>query len=703
MKNWFRRLTLRGKVQTVILATTTLVLLLLFLFQALLQYVELKQSVLEDAGLLAENIAARGTEPLLTNDRAAAKQVLRELAARPNIVCGQFFDRQGNLLAGYGQNLSPDYHQFFQQRTSPSSHFKFYLDHVCLHQPVMHEGAWLGTLVMQASLLDMQQGMLHFTATWGLTILAGWLFSWLLSRKFRDIISAPIERLALAMKNVSQNQNYALRIQESGDPELRQLTNGFNDMLQQIELRDSELILYRERLDHMAHHDSLTGLPNRLLFNDRLKQAIQRAERSKRPLALIFIDLDRFKNINDTLGHDIGDLVLVEAAHRLEQSLRRSDTIARLGGDEFVVILEDFESQQSVGRIARKIINELSEECQIIDHRLYVTASLGISFYPDNGTDLTTLKRCADIAMFRAKEMGRNNYQFYLPGMGDRARRMLSLEGDLREALDKQQMRLFLQPQVSMKSGRVCGVEALLRWEHPKQGIILPGEFIPLAEETGLIVPLGEWAIRETCRMARAWQKRDLPSLCFAVNVSPRQFRQPNLVEMIQEILEETGLPPHLLELEVTETLLMSDVEDAIEKMSKFKELGILLAIDDFGSGYSSLSYLKHFPINKLKIDRSFIKDLHLDKNDLAIAASVASLAKVMELDALAEGVETRAQESALLGLGMEWAQGFLYQKPVAPEQFEDFMREIRETGLGFSTAAARSEQAREEGNGHQD
>lgn len=676
MKDWFRRQTLRGKVQTVILATATLVLLLLFLVQSVLQYAELRYAVLEDADLLAQLFAERGSVALLTEDQAAAKRVLLDLVARPNIICGQFFDRQGNLFAGIGENLSPDYHLFFQRQTSPTTNFKFYLDHVCLHRPVMHESEWLGTLVVQASLLDMRRSMLHFSATWGLTILAGWLFSWLLSRKFRDVISAPVERLALAMKTVTENQNYALRIKESHDDELGDLTDGFNEMLEQIELRDSELILNRDRLDHMAHHDSLTGLPNRLLFNDRLRQAIQRAERAKRPLALIFIDLDRFKNINDTLGHDIGDLVLVEAAHRLEQGLRKSDTIARLGGDEFVVIIEDFESQQSIGRMARKIINELAEECQIIDHRLYVTASLGISFYPDNGTDLTTLKRCADIAMFRAKELGRNNYQFYLPGMGDRARRMLSLEGDLREALDKQQMQLYLQPQVSMKSGRVCGVETLLRWEHPTQGIVLPGEFIPLAEETGLIVPLGEWAIRETCRIARAWQERGFPPLCFAVNVSPRQFRQPNLVKVIQDILAETGLQPHLLELEVTETLLMSDIEDAIDKMKEFKAQGIRLAIDDFGSGYSSLSYLKHFPINKLKIDRSFIRDLHLDRNDLAIAASVTSLARIMELDALAEGVETREQEKALLGLGLEWAQGFLYQKPLTLEQFVNFMRE---------------------------
>jgi diguanylate cyclase (GGDEF)-like protein len=674
VREWFGRQTLRGKVQIVIMATTSIVLLILFFLQTTLQYIDLRQSVLDEIGFLVEGVSEKSAVSLAAGDKAAASLALAGLRSKSKILAGQIYDREGKPFAGYGGTINPRFDEHIKLIKTPNYYHQFYLDHVCMHLPLMYKGAWQGSLVIQSSLVDMSESMARFTSIWGLTLLLAWLVSFLLSRKFRDVISDPIEKLAKAMKSVSEKKTYSLRINKTGSDELGQLADGFNEMLEQIELRDSELIMNRDRLDHMAHHDSLTGLPNRLLFSDRLKQAIQRAERSKRPLAVIFIDLDRFKNINDTLGHDVGDLVLLEAAHRLEHSLRKSDTIARLGGDEFVVILEEFESQESVAQIARKIIQELSHECQIMQHRLYVTASLGISFYPDNGTDLGTLKRCADIAMFRAKEMGRNNYQFYMPGMGARAREMLAMENDLREVVGKGQLALFFQPQVSMRNGSVCGVEALLRWNHPTKGLILPAEFIPLAEETGVILQLGEWVLGETCRKARAWLDDGLGPVCFAVNVSPRQFRQTGLVEIVRTVLEDTHLPAHLLELELTETLLMTDVEDAIEKMTKLKELGVRLAIDDFGSGYSSLSYLKHFPINKLKIDRGFIKELNEDRYDLAIAASVASLAKIMGLDAVAEGVETREQEGALLGLGMEWAQGFLYERPMPSDQFEIFL-----------------------------
>jgi len=658
------------------MATASMVLLILFAVQAVLQYFDLRQSVEAEIQRLAAGVSIEASASLAGNDPAAAETALAGLKANPKISCGIVYDRHGERFAVFGDRANPDYLEYIRDEQVAGHHLHFSLDKIYLHRPIIRNGEQLGSLFLQARLVNLKSSVLRFTSIWGLSILVAWLVSLLLSRKFRDVVSEPIEKLAEGMKAVSEKRTYSLRIDDAGADELGKLADSFNQMLEQIELRDSELMLNRDRLDHMAHHDSLTGLPNRLLFNDRLKQAVQRAERSKRPLALIFIDLDRFKNINDTLGHDIGDLVLVETAHRLEQVLRRSDTIARLGGDEFVVILEEFESQQSVSQIARKIIHELSNECQILEHRLYVTASLGISFYPDNGTDLTTLKRCADIAMFRAKEFGRNNYQFYMPGMGDRVKKMLAMENDLRAALDRRELRLFFQPQVSMKNGSVSGAEALLRWQHPQLGLILPGEFIPLAEETDLIVEMGAWVIGETCRVARIWIDQGLGPLSFAVNVSPRQFRQDNMVDVVRKALEESALPPHLLELEVTETLLMTDIEDAIEKMTKLKELGVKLVIDDFGSGYSSLSYLKHFPISKLKIDRNFVKDLANDRNDLAIAASVASLARIMGLQSLAEGVENKEQERALLGLGMEWAQGFLYERPLAADQFEVFLHQ---------------------------
>ncbi len=676
MRNWFSRQTLRGKVQAVILGTTTLVLLMLFVLQVALQYFDLRRSVLQEVRFLVDMIGDRTTAALITGDRALAAATLEKLSVEPKLICARIYDQKNEIFANYGEDLNPRYHQHFKLNKNADTYHQFYFDHACLHQSLMSDGEWLGTLVIQTSLIDLQKSMLRFTTTWGLTIFIAWLISLLLSRKLRSVISEPIEKLAAAMKTVSEKQAYSLRIKNIGGDELNQLVEGFNQMLEQIELRDSELTQHRDRMDHLAHHDSLTGLPNRLLFNDRLKQAIQRAERAKRELALIFLDLDKFKMINDTLGHDIGDIVLVETACRLEECLRKSDTIARLGGDEFVVILEDFECQDSVKQIAEKIIEELSRECQIMQHSLHVTASLGISFYPSHGSDLTTLKRCADIAMYKAKELGRDNFQFYSPGMETRKRDLLILEEDLRDALRQQHLRIYFQPQVSMRTGKVCTAEALLRWQHPTRGLILPGEFFPMAEETGLIIELGEWALEETCRIALAWLEQGIDPIRCAINISPRQFRQPGLFDKLHAVLEKTGMPPHLVELEITEAVLMDDVEDVIEKMTKLRALGIRLAIGDFGSGASSLSYLRYFPINKLKVDMSFVRDIHRDKYDLAITASVASLARIMGVDALAEGVETQAQESALLGLGIEWAQGFFYQRPMDAADFEAYLRQ---------------------------
>ena len=676
MREWFGRQTLRGKVQIVILATSTIMLLFLFVVQVVLQYLDLRQNVLDEVRPLIESVSEKSAPALLAGDQAAAREVLFWLNSEPKITSGRIYDRNEALFASYGKDLNPPDYEQLELSKQPNASHQYYFSYVCIHHPIMAKEGWLGTLVIQTSLGGMQQSMLRFTMTWGLTIFIAWLASYLLSRKFRNVISEPIERLAAAMKAVSAEKSYSLRIENVGSDELSQLADGFNEMLAQIEQRDRDLTHHRDRMDHLAHHDSLTGLPNRLLFKDRLKQAIQRAERGRRPLALIFIDLDRFKNINDTLGHDIGDIVLVETACRLEQCLRKSDTIARLGGDEFVVILEEIESRQSVTQIARKIIDELSQECQVMQHRLYVTASLGISFYPDHGTDLTTLKRCADIAMFKAKELGRDNYQIYTPGMEARTQELLVLENDLREALGKNQLSMYFQPQISMKTGKVCAAEALLRWQHPTRGLVLPGEFIPLAEQTGLIVELGDWALQDVCRQARAWLDKGLGPIGFTVNVSPRQFRQDGLFATVRAALEETGLPAHLLELEVTEPVLMDDVEEVVAKMTKLRELGVTLAIDDFGSGYASLSYLKYLPVSKLKIDMSFIRDLHKDKYDLAIATSVTSLARIMGLQSLAAGVENAEQESTLLSLGMEWAQGFFYQRPMEAEQFEAFLRQ---------------------------
>ncbi|WP_338759152.1 EAL domain-containing protein [Massilia sp. METH4] len=432
----------------------------------------------------------------------------------------------------------------------------------------------------------------------------------------------------------------------------------------------SDITLVKEnekKLDHLAHHDSLTGLPNRLLFNDRLQHALDRAQRSQEQLALLFIDLDRFKNVNDTLGHHIGDELLKQVAVVLSERLRDGDTLARLGGDEFVVLLEDTSGEYAATLVAEKLVAIFEQPFLVAGHELFVTCSIGISMYPHDGADLNVLIRNADVAMYQAKARGRNGYRFYAPSMtGDGVER-LRLEAWLRRSLEKEEMFLNYQPQVEIDTGRLIGVEALVRWNHPELGLVPPGRFVPLAEDTGFISQLGEWVLAEACRQMVRWQQAGLAVPKIAVNLSVRQFERGTIVPTVENILRETGLEPSRLQLEVTESLIMN-TGDALQYINGLHALGVSLAIDDFGTGYSSLAYLKQMPVQTLKIDRSFIKDIHEDANDEAIAVAIIQLGKSMNLSVIAEGVETDEQAAFLLRHGCNQAQGYYYSRPVMPD-----------------------------------
>jgi diguanylate cyclase (GGDEF)-like protein/PAS domain S-box-containing protein len=441
-------------------------------------------------------------------------------------------------------------------------------------------------------------------------------------------------------------------------------------------LKNEERLQENEvRLNYLVYHDALTELPNRVLFNDRLQQALGTARRQSGQVAILFLDLDRFKNINDSLGHEIGDKVLMEVAKRLRYWARESDTVARLGGDEFLLILEDIHDVTYVAMFANKILGILAQPVAVENHELYVTGSLGISLFPADGVTGDTLLKAADAAMYKAKGEGKNTYQFYTPDMNARAHELLLLEGDLRKALEFEQLVLHYQPQFELDGGELVGMEALVRWRHPRRGLVSPGDFIPLAEETGLIVPLGEWVLRQACLQNRAWQQQGLPQVRMAVNISARQFRQPDFVDQVDRILSETGLAPDCLELEITESVVMEDFSEAIMTLTDLKVRGIHLSIDDFGTGYSSLSYLKRFPISKLKIDQDFVRDVTVDANDAAIAASVIALAQSMNLEVIAEGVETEAQLDFLLEKGCRQGQGFLLGRPLPAGQAEHFFK----------------------------
>ncbi|WP_310450227.1 EAL domain-containing protein [Sulfuritalea sp.] len=422
-----------------------------------------------------------------------------------------------------------------------------------------------------------------------------------------------------------------------------------------------------QRIWHVAHHDSLTGLPNRALLHDRLQQTLALAQRDRHRVAVMFLDLDRFKTVNDTLGHAIGDELLKHVAQRLTGVVRAVDTVSRLGGDEFVIVLHEMSSPDDAVQVAEKILGALATVVSIDNHQLRATPSIGISIFPDDGDEVFALMKNADTAMYHAKAARRNNFQFFAKRMNEQAAHFFTLENRLRQAIEGGQLLLHYQPLIDWPRRAVCGMEALLRWDDPEHGMIAPGEFIPIAEETGLIVPIGEYVLSEALRQNRVWQQEGRPLLPVSVNLSPRQFRQAGLVDMLRRILADTGQPARLLELEITESTLMHDIEETQARLQEISAMGVQLVIDDFGTGYSSLSYLKRFPVHKLKIDQSFVRDLTIDPEDAAIVTAIIGLAGSLGLDTLAEGVETREQLDVLRGLGCEKFQGYLFARPLPP------------------------------------
>lgn len=441
--------------------------------------------------------------------------------------------------------------------------------------------------------------------------------------------------------------------------------------------KDISLRLQSEKhLYHLAHHDSLTDLPNRVLLQSHLIHAMQEADRIERMVAVLFIDLDHFKTINDKLGHDFGDALLKSVAERLKHILRPGDTVSRLGGDEFTIILANVAHVDDVTNVSQKILDQFIPPFRIGGRELFITPSIGITLYPLDEKDNISLLRDADIAMYRAKELGRNQYQFYTPELNIRAARRLELETGLRQAIEKQELVLHYQPLVDMNTGRVHGMEALLRWQHPEFGLIPPLEFIPLAEDTGLIVPIGEWVLKTACAQIKAWRNTGFPALQVAVNLSSKQLRDKNLVNVVKQTLKEAGIEARYLDLELTESVLMQDMELAAGILKELKAVGVSFSLDDFGTGYSSLGYLKRFPIDYLKIDRSFIRDITTDPAGAGLVQAIIAMAKVLNIKVVAEGVETYEQLEFLRQHDCDISQGYYCSPPINAETFTDLLRD---------------------------
>ncbi len=528
-------------------------------------------------------------------------------------------------------------------------------------------------------------------------IILGVIFSFLMLWLLRILIIKRLERLDKEVANISDNNAISLRVDASGSDELSSVSAEVNHMLdiiqashdqlehrvlertqelqktniqlhQEISERKSverELVIHKEHLVRLAHYDNLTTLPNRVFFNEILNKAINHAKRHNKVLAILFIDLDRFKNINDALGHSVGDLVLKELASRYNVLLRAGDILARLGGDEFILLLNDIKDPKYAGPVAEKILKACAEPIKIESHEFFLTASVGISIYPNDGQSLEDLQKNADMAMYKAKKAGGGIYQYYTHEMDAAAHEHIKLEAELRKAIQNNEFVLYFQPQLNLKTGKVNRAEALIRWEHPELGLVPPMKFIPLAEETGLIMPIGEWALHEACRLAKSWQDKGYDPVAVAVNISPKQFRHQDVAQIVADALKESKLNPKYLEVEITETAVMDNVEEAINKLTIINKMGVSISVDDFGTGYTSISYLRQFPVSVLKIDQTFIKGLPNNQNDVAITSAVIALGHNLGLEVVAEGVETAEQMQYLTEHNCDLIQGYFISRPL--------------------------------------
>ncbi len=637
---------------------------------------EQRKNLASLADILSKNVTAA----LTFNDPQSALDTMNSLSVKSDILAAYILRPDATIFTRYlaqgvnkaglpfeqlGPNVSAEScRAVFDQIRTGSNRFFQLTDQVSLVTPITLDSQEIGTVVLFADMRELRSRLLGTLLASALILALATVASYLLSRRLQRIISDPILELSGTMRRVSESKDYSLRVAKTGNDEIGRLYDGFNEMLQEIEERNLVLRQRQEHLQQLAHFDTLTRLPNRVLFHDRLQQAMNLALRTNQVIAVMFLDLDRFKDINDTLGHRIGDLLLQQVADRMSLVLRDCDTVARLGGDEFTIFAQDIKTVNNACRIGQKLLDLFEIPYNLEGQQLYVTCSIGITLFPSDAETMDDLLMHADIAMYHAKADGKNTYRLYSREMNQQSSERVVLQTDLRKALELRQLYLQYQPKFDARSARIIGVEALLRWQHPERGPIPPARFIPLAEESGSIVALTEWVLKTACRQAKLWYDAGYGMISVAVNLSAYSLKRNHAPAMIRETLEVTGLLPELLELELTESMLIENDQQAEETLHGLKQLGVKISIDDFGTGYSSLSYLHRFPIDALKIDRSFVWNMHRSDNDMAIVVAIVAMGHSLKLQVIAEGVETEEQLAALKICGCETIQGYLMGKP---------------------------------------
>lgn len=660
-----------GKQRLLIMASCVIVLVTSMLCYLSYSYVFYNRESHARLEALADIVAADVGAALAFSDYDSINRSLRAFRFDSSIKQLVVMDDQGRVCASYsGQGVEVPPEELRQSLKRIRSVDGRHLIELCpgVERPIVRSGVLLGSVVArQDESIIIYRGVLA-VVTGVVIFIFSLLLSYLLADRFARIITGPVTAMAEAMQEVSITKNFSMRVPGSDTREIDLLARGFNHMLEEIALRDEALLERQERLSRQANFDSLTGLPNRMLFSDRLEQALRRATRSAEKLAVLFIDLDDFKLVNDTHGHRTGDLLLQETAARLSGRVRNEDTVARLGGDEFIIFLQNIRNAETAMMVAGKLMSVLLTPYVIEDKRLFVSASIGVAVFPDHGGSAEVLIKSADTAMYQAKEKGKNHVELFSSVLHEKVSERLGLGNDLHKALEYGELELYFQPRINLRDGAWSGVEALLRWRHPVFGMIPPDKFIPLAEKTGLIIPIGEWVINEACRHLQQWQDHGIPIPMVSVNVSPLQLQRQDLVKVVLDAVTSHALRRCSLEIELTESALMENMEQSVAILRQLQMMGVVVSIDDFGTGYSSLSHLRNLPINILKIDRSFILNVHESEEDAQILAAIIAMAHSLRLDVVAEGVEHVEQEKVLKDLGCLEVQGYYYAAPLAAD-----------------------------------
>jgi diguanylate cyclase (GGDEF)-like protein len=669
-----------------------------------------QKTVVDSLNTMASMIAANSSAAMLFGDRDAGLETLGFLKSQNQVQAGILYVRDGSIFATYRRS------GFYDDLPQPGPHkpsVKFSEKYAEIFSPVMHMDDVIGLVYLRTDMTAVRDRLNWFLGIVAVVLVTSLLLAFALTSQLQRIITDPLLRLSAIARRISTEKNFALRVAGRRHDELGHLISDFNCMLDEIQERDEQLKTYQteledrvtmrtreleiannelatskeqaeavaKRMEYHAHHDALTGLPNRILLNDRIRVGLAQAHRQQNMLALLFLDLDRFKIINDSLGHTIGDQLLRIISQRLKICLREGDTVARLGGDEFMVLLPDIRSASDAGKIGTKIIRALTEPFSCHGHELHITTSVGISVYPFDGSDAETLVKHADISMYRAKEIGRNKLVYYTAEMNAGSRKKLTLETNLRSALEKQQLHLVYQPKIDITRNTIIGVEALLRWDHPTLGYVSPLDFIPIAEESGLIIPIGEWVVRTAFSQLREWHDAGFDDLTMAVNLSSAQLSRPGLENILDSALANSGISADKVELEVTENVAMRNIASSTITLEKLKNKGMSIAMDDFGTGYSSLGYLRKLPVDTVKIDRSFVSEIPESKDDALIAQTIIAMAHSMNLSLVVEGVENVRQLNFFRQQGCRVVQGYLFSKPVPAADILSLLRKQESNG----------------------